>query len=55
MKETTGELSMTIVTIIAIVAIATIIGLLRNPIKDFIETQWSEMTEGKHTSDLDKK
>ena len=44
MKETTGEFSMTVVTIIAIIAIATLIGLLREPIKDFIEDKWGTLT-----------
>lgn len=43
MKEATGELSMTVITIIAIVAIGGIILLLREPIKDFIANQWGEM------------
>lgn len=44
MKEATGELSMTTITIIAVIAIATIVGLLRQPIRDFIETKFGEMT-----------
>ena len=43
MEKTTGELSMTIVVIIGIVAIGGIIALLRDPIIDFIENQWANL------------
>lgn len=43
MKEATGELSMTVITIIAIVAIGGIVMLLRNPIMEFIENQWTAL------------
>ncbi len=46
MKEATGELSMTVVTIIAIVAIAGIIAAIRGPLKDYIETTWKEQSDG---------
>ena len=40
MKEATGELSMTVVTIIAIIAIAGIIALLRGPLTNYIQNTW---------------
>lgn len=40
MKEATGELSMTVVTIVAIIAIAGIIYALRGPLKNYIENTW---------------
>ena len=44
MKEATGEFSMTVVTIIAIVAIAGIITFLRDPIKNFIKNTFESST-----------
>ena len=38
MKETTGEFSMTVVTIIAVVAIAGVVAALRGPLGEWIET-----------------
>lgn len=43
MKETTGEFSMTIVTIIAVVAIAGIIALFKQPIIDFINGTFNDL------------
>ena len=42
MKEATGEFSMTVVTIVAIVAIAGVIMLLKDPLTNFIEDTFSE-------------
>ncbi len=42
MKEATGELSMTVVTIIAIVAIAGIIALLKGPLTNYINSTWQQ-------------
>lgn len=44
MKEATGELSMTVVTIIAIVAIAGIVTWLSPKVKQYIETSWSKVS-----------
>ena len=44
MKEATGEFSMTVVTIIAIVAIAGIIYALRGPITNFIQNTFEKTT-----------
>ena len=52
MKEATGELSMTVVTIIAIVAIAGIIAAIRGPLKDYIENTWK--TQANEAIDLNK-
>lgn len=43
MKEASGELSMTVVTIIAIIAIATIVGWLAPKVGDYIETKWGQL------------
>ena len=37
MKEATGELSMTVITIVAVALIAGILALLKDPIKTYIE------------------
>ena len=42
MKEATGEFSMTVVTIVAIIAIAGVIALLRDPLAEFINKTWQE-------------
>lgn len=42
MKEATGELSMTVVTIVAIVAIAGVIAFLMPSIKQYINTTWQK-------------
>lgn len=44
MKEATGELSMTVVTIIAVIVIAAIVAALRKPIITYINNQWSKLT-----------
>lgn len=44
MKEATGELSMTTITIIAIIAIAGIVAFLSPLVKDFIEEQWNRLS-----------
>ena len=44
MKEATGEFSMTVVTIIAIVAIAGIIYLLKGPIFNYINETWQNQS-----------
>ena len=51
MKEASGELNMTLITIVAIAAIATIFGTLLYPkIKEAIENKWdsgiSEASQG---------
>lgn len=46
MKETTGEFSMTVVTIIAIVVIAGIIAVLRDPLTEFIQNTFTEQAGG---------
>ena len=40
MKEASGELNMTLVTIIAIAAIAALFFLLRDPIMNAIQEKW---------------
>lgn len=45
MKEATGELSMTTITIIAIIAIAGIVAFLTPLVRDFIEEQWTGLSE----------
>ena len=42
MKEASGELNMTLVTIIAIAAIAGLIYVLKDPIMDAIKGKWTE-------------
>ena len=42
MEKTTGELSLTVVTVVAIVAIAGVIMLLKDPLTNFIEDTFSE-------------
>ena len=44
MKEATGELSMTVVTIIAVIIIAAIVTALRKPIITYINNQWTKLT-----------
>ena len=46
MKEATGELSMTVVTIIAIVAIAGIIYVLKDPMTEWIQNTWQNTAQG---------
>ena len=45
MKEATGELSMTVVTIIAIVLIAGIVAWLGPKVGKYIEKQWNTISE----------
>ena len=42
MKEATGEFSMTVVTIVAVVAIAGVIALLKDPLTEFINNTFQE-------------
>ena len=44
MKEATGELSMTVVTIIAIIIIAAIVAALRTPIISYVNSRWAALT-----------
>lgn len=44
MKEATGEFSMTTITIVAIILIAGIVAMLRQPIIDFIQDKWEQMS-----------
>lgn len=47
MKEATGELSMTVITIIAIVAIAGIITFLVPFIRNYINDSWNNLSTTK--------
>lgn len=49
MKEATGEFSMTVVTIVAIVAIAGVIMLLKDPLTNFVRDTFSKGF-GAHTN-----
>lgn len=44
MKEATGELSMTTITIIAVIAIAGIVAFLAPLVKDFINDSWTNLS-----------
>lgn len=44
MKEATGELSMTTITIIAIIAIAGIVAFLSPMVKNFINGSWNNLS-----------
>ena len=44
MKEATGELSMTTITIIAVIAIAGVVTLLLPLVKDFINDSWDNLS-----------
>ena len=46
MKEATGEFSMTVVTIIAILVIAGVIMVLQDPITEYIENTWKTQADG---------
>ena len=46
MKESTGELSMVVVTLLAIALIAGVVRILVPMAQDFIENQWGEIAEG---------
>ena len=45
MKEATGELSMTTITIIAVIAIAGIVAFLAPMVKDFINNSWNNLSK----------
>lgn len=49
MKEATGELSMTTITIIAIIAIAGILTFLAPMISDFVNKSWRNLSNQKYT------
>ena len=44
MKESSGELSMVVVTLIAIAIIAALVRGLRKPITDYINTKWGQIS-----------
>ena len=44
MKEATGELSMTTITIIAVIAIAGVMAFVIPLVKDFINNSWRNMS-----------
>ena len=44
MKEATGELSMTTITLIAVIGIATLIAFVTPLVKDFINKSWTNMS-----------
>lgn len=46
MKEATGEFSMTVVTIVAIVVIAGVIAVMRKPLTDFIQGTFTNSASG---------
>ena len=45
MKESTGELSMVVVTLLAIALIAGVVGILVPKAKDYIEGKWDHITD----------
>lgn len=45
MKEATGEFSMTVVVILAVVAIAGIIAVLKDPITNYIKKTFIEQSD----------
>lgn len=45
MKEATGELSMTTITIIAIIAIAGIVAFLTPMVKNYINASWNNLSK----------
>lgn len=45
MKEATGELSMTTITIIAIIAIAGIISFVAPMVKNYINDSWTNLSK----------
>ncbi len=49
MKEATGELSMTVVTIIAVVAIAGVVGWLAPKVSQYITDQWGAIEGAANT------
>lgn len=44
MKEATGEFSMTVVTIIAIIVIAGVIAVLKDPLTNFVKNTFMNST-----------
>lgn len=51
MKDATGELSMTVVVIIAVIAIVAILNVFLIPrMKEYIGDAWGDMTESKETA-----
>ena len=42
MKEATGELSMTVITIVAVALIAAILAILKDPITEYIQNTFTE-------------
>lgn len=54
MKEATGELSMTVITLIAIILIAGIVMALRTPIKNYVSKTWC-VIQGGSESDCESK
>ena len=51
MKEATGELSMTVVVIIAVIAIISILTVVLFPLmKNYVQTQWGQMSDTKQWS-----
>ena len=44
MKEASGELSMTLVTIIAVAVIASIMAIFWDPLTDLISDKWGTIT-----------
>ena len=47
MKEATGELSMTTITIIAIIAIAGIVSWLAPAVKNYVQKSWGNLSNTK--------
>lgn len=43
LKETTGELSMVIVTLVAIALIAAVVGILVPLAQDYVEQKWNDL------------
>ena len=50
MKEASGEFSMTLVVIVAAIAIIGILGSLKDPMKNWIENKWHALDENKMNS-----
>ena len=51
MKDATGELSMTVVVIIAVIAIVAILNVFLIPsMKEYIGNAWGDMTSAKDTA-----
>lgn len=46
MKESTGELSMVVVTILAIILIAGVVRFLVPLAQDYVSNKWGEITAG---------